>query len=582
MPTAAPTAAPIAAPRSFDATRLLTRAPRRHAVEWLTAAPLWDAALAPGTTRERFRQPAVLRFSSDSFMDQVQKLLAGTGDAGPQELADTVLADTVARPETWRDPAVGWAPEGDPSLSALLKLYQPVHGRFYLVASSLVCRRPGLPARKVDAAAEERASMVVRRLVPIDGVPFEPADPATWVEHGWVGDRQAGRWEPVPAAGGLVLGEERLPAFQLGFVDAQGHKRHLHAGLVPVAGREVYGSQDPGPAPAPPAPAPGDPFSGLSDPRKAAWAEGPGAALDRITDPAGLDTTTAREILSLFCLDLAEFLQDHLSDLWEAVVDGSSTDLPTALVDVYDRLEARVFPPTGQRWREALVDAESQRQNLLQGPLPITPLSVFAGASVASLDTAATSLAASGDFQTDLFEALDAVPGSGGPGLEELAAAAGESTADEDAGEGGVYCVRMVYERPRCGVLDRPVLSAPSRPLRLAGFFDPDAPARRIRLRMPGDTSIRGLRKFPKSVSILLSSKLRRQVDRATRMSLENLDEGNAPGEQGWDLGMLCTLSIPIITIVAMILLMIFVQLLNIVFWWLPFFRICLPIPRRP
>ena len=41
---------------------------------------------------------------------------------------------------------------------------------------------------------------------------------------------------------------------------------------------------------------------------------------------------------------------------------------------------------------------------------------------------------------------------------------------------------------------------------------------------------------------------------------------------------MICSFSIPIITICALIVLMIFVSLLNIVFWWLPFFRICLPI----
>ena len=29
------------------------------------------------------------------------------------------------------------------------------------------------------------------------------------------------------------------------------------------------------------------------------------------------------------------------------------------------------------------------------------------------------------------------------------------------------------------------------------------------------------------------------------------------------------------------IILMIIVQLLNIVFWWLPFFKICLPIPLK-
>lgn len=591
MPTA------IAAPRSFDAGRLLTRVPKRHTVEWLTAAPLWEKALAPGTSRQRLRRPAILRFDGDGFMEEVGKLLTGTDTA---EGSGVELADTVARPETWREPAVGWAPEGDASLSALLKLYQPAHGRFYLVASSLVCRRPGLPPRKVDAAAEERASTVVRRLVPIDGVAFDPANPATFVEHGWVGNRQQGRWEPVETAGDLVEGEERLPAFQLTFRDDQGHRRHLHAGLVPVAGREVYEGHDPGPAPSPPAPDPNDPFSGLSDPRKSAWVEGPSEALHRVMDSASLlaafdqasnptaeATDLAREILTFFCLDVADFFQDHLPQLWDALQTGSSTGLPTALKSVYNRLAVRVFPVASPdihpstTWRQALLDADVRRSELLQGPLPVSPLSVFSAASLVDLDSAASALASGTHFDDDILAALDVVPGTGGPGLEDLAAAAAELTADEDAGDGAVYCVRMVYERPRCGVLDRPVLSESSRPFRLAGFFDPDAPARRIRLRMPGDTSIRGLRKFPKNVSILLSSKLRRQVARATEMSLQDLDDGNAGSEPGWDLGMLCSLSIPIITIVALILLMIFVQLLNIIFWWLPFFKICLPIPRR-
>jgi hypothetical protein len=44
--------------------------------------------------------------------------------------------------------------------------------------------------------------------------------------------------------------------------------------------------------------------------------------------------------------------------------------------------------------------------------------------------------------------------------------------------------------------------------------------------------------------------------------------------------GMVCSLSIPIITIVALMLLMIVVSLLNLVFWWLPLFKICFPLPR--
>jgi hypothetical protein len=42
---------------------------------------------------------------------------------------------------------------------------------------------------------------------------------------------------------------------------------------------------------------------------------------------------------------------------------------------------------------------------------------------------------------------------------------------------------------------------------------------------------------------------------------------------------MICSLSIPIITICALLLLMIIVSLLNIIFSWLPYFLICFPLP---
>jgi hypothetical protein len=42
----------------------------------------------------------------------------------------------------------------------------------------------------------------------------------------------------------------------------------------------------------------------------------------------------------------------------------------------------------------------------------------------------------------------------------------------------------------------------------------------------------------------------------------------------------ICSFSLPVITLIAMILLMIMISLLNIVFFWLPWVRICLPFPR--
>ncbi len=42
----------------------------------------------------------------------------------------------------------------------------------------------------------------------------------------------------------------------------------------------------------------------------------------------------------------------------------------------------------------------------------------------------------------------------------------------------------------------------------------------------------------------------------------------------------ICSFSIPIITLCAFIVLNIFLQLLNIIFWWLPFLKICIPVPK--
>ena len=42
---------------------------------------------------------------------------------------------------------------------------------------------------------------------------------------------------------------------------------------------------------------------------------------------------------------------------------------------------------------------------------------------------------------------------------------------------------------------------------------------------------------------------------------------------------MICGFSIPILTICAFIVLQIFLALLHILFWWLPFVRICIPFP---
>src|SRR5262249_30660476 len=122
-------------------------------------------------------------------------------------------------------------------------------------------------------------------------------------------------------------------------------------------------------------------------------------------------------------------------------------------------------------------------------------------------------------------------------------------------------------------------VSGPTDAFTIAGFFDLDAPARPITIAMPIDTSIKDLRKLRKNVSFLLSNELRQQMNRVT--DLKNALDGKFADGESFDIGLICSFSIRIITICALLVLMIFISLLNIVFWWRPFLRICFPIPVK-
>lgn len=67
-------------------------------------------------------------------------------------------------------------------------------------------------------------------------------------------------------------------------------------------------------------------------------------------------------------------------------------------------------------------------------------------------------------------------------------------------------------------------------------------------------------------------------------MTLDDLLKGKEPSKKSDDgspaLDWICGFNIPIITICAFIVLNIFLQLLNFIFFWLPFIKICIPIPR--
>ena len=156
------------------------------------------------------------------------------------------------------------------------------------------------------------------------------------------------------------------------------------------------------------------------------------------------------------------------------------------------------------------------------------------------------------------------------------------------------YCIRAVMEHPECQTVHPELLSDPTDPFLMAGFFDPDAPARPIRIGLPIDPTPSGLRKFDRNTVFQLSDLMCNQISRMKGVTFGDLVRSvlpwpfhkslKRPGTgkcvPGSDTGMMLVMSIPIITICAMLLLMIVVALLDMVFKWLPFFLLWIPVRK--
>lgn len=342
-----------------------------HVLEWVTAQPLWKAA---GHGGEALRRPALLRFTTDDFMEELLRLL---------EEDPTLLEDREAR-------------------DAPLKIYQPVHGHFHLVAAELVCQQPGLPDHAIERDREEQVGFVLRRLTSDTKTELclvadagEEAKESGGLSWRAVGEAQARE---------TAAGEEIVPLFPVPFTDASGHRRMIWAGLIPASRRETF--------------------------------------------------------------------------------DAAKLQSPAPALEVKD-----------------------------------------------------------------------------------------------------TYAVRCVYRRPRCRPSERVLVSDRSAEFAIARYFDPDAPARPVRITLP--VSLNGLQKSNKKVKFVLPMQLRDKLSwlkedkEETVGKVKDLLAGNAPSGGGITIGAICSLSIPVITLCAYIVLMIFLTLFNLIFKWILWpIVICLPIPK--
>lgn len=332
-------------------------------------------------------------------------------------------------------------------------------------------------------------------------------------------------------------------------------------------------------------------------------------------------------------LDFAYFLDNYLPDVWHAIANstngagltGKRKDLYDLLKvtrfksgssdidfksDFYDRLEGESTTNTDSTmvnalksvWDVRLTTSGSSKVGLEDAVDPYPSSSVnwpsvkflLTGVEVRSKVRYTVSLDAN-SIEHAIREALETTNAPIGERLPQLPTAKliSENTVNGDYDD-NEFVIRCVYERPNCPPGVRPeIVSIETQAFTLAAFFDPDAPARPIKIPMPVDTSPAGIRKFAKNTMFVLSDTLACQVEAARNITFGDLvlsvlpwpfhkdlpDVGAGDCKPGLSFGTLCTLSIPIITICALILLIIVVGLLNIIFNWIPFLIFCLPLP---
>lgn len=523
-------------------------------IKWLSPAPFWKA------TNQEITRPYLAEFTSDNFLPD---FLATMASGSSSSL--TILQDTK-------------------NTATPIKLYQPLHQRYYLVLGSLVCRLWGMPDHTVMRKNSESTAFVVRKI-------------RNGQEYAWVNNSSQTYWQRLQDEHGnripVLPNEQRLPLHPVQTrLQANDELRTLYYGYIPVGSCVQY--LDPVPVTetstlvqqAVNAGTLGDPrFDELNARVIESWrklytTDTHGIFINQLQPelvPTSVDTVAEsaakaallRQVTLYLLLDLADCLQKFLPEVFHALgTDGSSLN--------------------GMPKRAALLTALSQTA-ICDGPNDTPILLSQALYNLRDALAAAKGLSdlPSEDYYLysqillppltdnqmiishlyDLF--CQAIQEANRPITipDEIQGLFKQNTT---ASGGNTYCLRLLYERGPCYA---PIISEPSAMFTFAKPLDPDAPARPIRIEMPS-VKPRDLRQFKRGVGIQMTPELNQVINGVnTRM----LTGGGLVTGAG--VAMICTFSLPIITLVAFIVMFLFLLLFNIIFWWLPFIRICFPLP---
>lgn len=540
-----------------------------HVTQWKEPALSWNGKVAEDG------RASILEIRSDDFMPQFLQAMAGTDPAAyyNQHLLKPAKA------------------------GAGLKLYQPLHGCFYLVTASLVCRQLGLPDKAISRANGESVFFVIRRRTAAG-------------EEAWIQLDKGGYWQPLKGEAILSVapGEERLPMHpvQIQPRPASPHsvftdniQRDVHYGYIPTGNRDKYrdtlGRTLPagtspqklvndfikeGEASAPP----GETFSFRSEMfyRRVylPWDNLRGnltTSGGKVVLKAEFGTTAQIEQLYML-LELGDFLKNNLPTFWAALEADDGSTLPAGMVDLFNALTDDL---TGLKLKsggsdQLLGDLVLQYKghfDLLRGlgEFPTTDFD-FRNFSLSNLNTLRSAVDKAVTAESQPIQV------AGDEETNELVRLITHQVQPRATSE-PLYHIRTVYEYdPECPPVVSPL---PSQPFQLMKFMDPEAPARLVRLEAPS-IKAKDLRRYARGVGIEMSPELHKLSNCLSGGDVQGvIDSLTGSCDDGWSIQMICSFSIQIIFLVAFIVMFIFLIALNFIFGWLAFLRICLPIPVK-
>jgi hypothetical protein len=449
------------------------------------------------------------------------------------------------------------------------KLHQPVHRTFNLAVFDAACKEFGEP--RLDPARIESSGLVVRRINPVSGIR------EGWMKlggevQGWVPlpgelydrDPDPARWKELP---GPALINDRLKSIRtpptpyeesvsLLFVApppicAATHRTILY-GLIPVASSEIvsdkaaqplqYGAEELGELLLPYFSATmGVSLDGIAgktysyryaDEIRADDGLPSYEARDEAEKKLDQFATMVRMLISVFDAFNHQGMRDALNQVW--LDDGWSP---------------------GRRLGDALAEAAE----------------VFALENPDKRFTMPLSWRAISQGQLDTI--LRAASGASAQRLSTIIPRQGRFELRD-----AYYEVRG-FIRVRRDDGCPPVLlwSKPSHPFKIAPWYE-SGKRPPVQVALP-DVTTDNVKDFLPNVAFHVPANI---FDMLSINKPKAFLEGKAKrSKKKGGVDWICGFNIPLITLLAFIVLSIFLILLNIIFWWLPFIKICIPLPRR-